>query len=247
MFAIAARELRSLFLSPLAWSILAVVQFILAYTFLSRVDFFMQIQGRLGNVPDAPGFTQIIGGSLFSIAGVIMLLVSPLLTMRLISEEYSKNTLPLLISAPLSMAQIIFGKYLGLMGFFLIMLLMLALMPVSLAFGGMLDWGQFLLGLLGLGLLLGAFGAVGLYMSTLTRHPTVAAVSCFGILLLLWIIDWAGESGGQSGLLAYLSITSHFENLLSGIFDSRDIAYYVLIISGFLALSVRRLEAKRLE
>jgi ABC-2 type transport system permease protein len=96
-------------------------------------------------------------------------------------------------------------------------------------------------------LLLGSFSAIGLYLSSLTENQTIAAVGSFGILLMLWIIDWLSESvtDGQS-LLAYLSLLGHHESLLEGVFDSSDIAYYLLLITGFLGLTIRQLDRERL-
>ena len=248
IFTIAARELKSLFLSPLAWAILAVVQLILAYIFLVSVDQFLEVQPRLVGMADAPGVTDIIAAPLFGTAAVVLLLVAPLLTMRLVSEEHRNRTLSLLLSAPVSMTEIILGKYLGILLFLLVMLGMLALMPLSLLLGGSLDFGKLGAGLLGLGLLLAAFAAAGLFMSTLTTQPTVAAISTFGLLLLLWIIDWtSGARAEVSSVLTYLSLTRHYEPMLKGMINSVDIAYYLLFIITFLVLSVRRLDAGRLQ
>lgn len=249
-FTIAGRELRSLFISPLAWSILAVVQLILGYMFLTQLDMFMALQSRLLGVEGAPGVTEIIVAPLLGNAAVVLLLVVPMLTMRLVSEERRAQTLSLLFSAPLSMSEIVLGKFLGVMGFLLIMVLMIILMPLSLLAGGSLDLGMLLAGVLGLVLLLASFAALGLFMSTLTEQPTIAAVSSFGVLLLLWIIDWAGgnQGAGQaSELFAYLSLLRHFESLLKGVFDSADVIYYLLFVTLFLGLSIRRLDADRLQ
>jgi len=243
---IAARELRSLFLSPLAWSILGVVQFILAYLFLGQLDTYISYQAQIAMMENPPGATEVIVAPLFSSATIILLLVIPLITMRLVSEERRARTLPLLFSAPVSMSEIVLGKYVGILGFLAIMLGLITLMPLSLLTLGTLDFGLLASNLLGLGLMLAAFAAAGLFMSTLTTQPTVAAVTSFGLLLLLWIINWAGEGAGQS-VLAYLSLQGHYEALLKGLFNSSDVVYYLLFILSFLVLSVRRLDADRLQ
>ncbi len=245
MFVIAAREFRSMFLSPLAWSILGVVQFLLAYMFLSQIEIFLQIQGQLAGVEGAPGVTQIVAAPVFGNAAIVLLLVVPMLTMRLVSEERRAQTISLLFSAPLSMTDIVLGKYLGVLGFLLVLVILIALMPLSLMTGVALDLGLLAAGLLGLILLVASFAAIGLYLSTLTNQPTVAAVSTFGVLLLLWVLDWAGDSD-VGGLFSYVSMLRHFESLLNGVFDSSDVAYYLLFIATFLVLSVRRLDADRL-
>lgn len=248
IFTIAGRELRSLFLSPLAWAILAVVQFILAYLFLSQIDAYLAVQPRLAAIEGAPGVADLIIAPLFADAAILLLLITPLISMRVLSEERRNRTLSLLFSAPVSMTEVIMGKYLGLLAFFLILLLLLALMPLSLLAGTDLDLGKLAAGLLGLMLLLAAFSAIGLFMSALTEQPTIAAISTFGLLLLLWIIDWAGNSGNQaSGLFAYLSMLRHYEALLKGLFNSTDVLYYLLVTSLFLGLSIRRLDADRLQ
>jgi ABC-2 type transport system permease protein len=143
------------------------------------------------------------------------------------------------------MTQIVLGKYTGLLGFLAILLLGIALMPLSLLAGGRLDSGMVAAGLLGLSLLLAAFAAVGLFMSSLTQHQMVAALGTFGALLLFWILDWAG-GGEQSGVLSYLSLLNHYEPFLNGVFDTADVAYLLLFTLTFLVLSVRRLDMERL-
>ena len=248
IFTIAGRELRSLFLSPLAWAILGVVQFIYAYLFLSQVETFMALQSRLATLDGAPGVVDIVVAPLFANAAVLLLLITPLITMRVLSEERRNRTLSLLFSAPISMTEIIVGKYLGVLSFILILIGMLALMPLSLLAGTDLDLGKLAAGLLGLTLVVSAFTAIGIFMSSLTEQPTVAAITTFGLLLLLWIIDWAGSSGAPaSGLLAYLSVLHHYEPLLKGLFSSVDVIYYLLITILFLGFSIRRLDADRLQ
>ncbi|MDH5368873.1 MAG: ABC transporter permease subunit [Gammaproteobacteria bacterium] len=246
---LAQRELRSLFLSPLAWAILAIVQFILAYLFLSQLQEFLLIQNKLATIENAPGVTELVIAPLYGSATFIMMLVTPLLTMRLISEERRNKSLALLLSAPVSMTEIIIGKYLGMLGFAAIMILMMTLMPLSLYLTGTIDGGLLFTIVLGITLLLAAFISVGLYMSSLTAQPTIAAMSTFGILLMLWIVDWAGGKASEtaSGLLEYLSILRHFEAFSKGVFNSSDFIYYVLFISLFLILSIRRLDSDRLQ
>lgn len=248
IFTIAGRELKHLFLSPLAWCVLAVIQFIVAWLFLVQVDNFLKFAPTLAGMANAPGVTDAIAAPMFSTAAVIMLLVVPIMSMRLIAEERRSGTLSLLLSAPVSMTEIVLGKYLGLLIFLLIMLGLITLMPLSLAVGTHLDYGKLFAGVLGLALLLGAFAAAGLFISTLTKQPVVAAISSFGLLLLLWIISWAGSGDAQySSVFHYLSLVDHYSSLLSGSFNSTDVIYYVLFMLTFLVLSIRRLDAYRLQ
>ncbi len=247
---IAMRELRSLFLSPLAWAILAVLQFIMAWLFLIQIESFLQVQPRLAAIEGAPGLTSIVAIPLLDTSAFLLLLVTPLLSMRLISEERRSQTISLLFSAPLSMTEIVLGKYIGLLAFLGIMLSMFLLMPLSLLIGGSLDLGLLAAAMLGLLLLVASFAAVGLFMSALTEQPLIAAVSSFGLLLLLWIIDWAGKSGQAeqaSSLFTYLSIRGHFESFTRGAVSSIDLVYYLLLIVTALVMSIRRLDAYRLQ
>ena len=245
---IAQREWRSLFLSPLAWTMLAVIQFIMAYLFLAQLDYYLVLQPRMGNLEDVPGTTDMVVTPLFGNAAVILLLVTPLLTMRLVCEERRNRTLSLLLSAPVSMMEIALGKFLGVFGFLMLIVILLLMMPLSLLAGGSLDAGKLLACGLALSLLLASFSAVGLYLSSLASHPTVAAISTFGALLLFWIIDWTGNSNGKShALVEYLSMLRHYESMLKGLMDTTDIVYFLLIMTTFLVLTVHRLDSDRLQ
>ncbi len=245
---IALREFRNLFLSPLAWVVLAVTQAILAWMMFVQIDVFFSLQDQLATMPNAPGVTDLVVAPILEIASIILLMITPLMTMRLLSEEKRSGAISLLLSAPVSATEIVVGKYLGIVLFMLVFVGMIALMPLSLYMGTELDMGKLAAGLLGLLLLLSAFSAAGLFMSSLTASPVVAAVSTFGLLLLLWIIDSnAGGDNAQDTVLTYLSLLQHFSPLLRGIVDSRDLAYFVLFILGFLALSIRQLDAQRIQ
>lgn len=245
IFTIARHELRRLFLSPLAWVILAVVQFLLAWFFLQYIESFVAMRTQMLGMNSEYGVTEVVAAQLFGTAAFVLLLVVPLISMRLVTEERRNKTLPLLFSAPLSMTEIVLGKFLGLYTFLLIQLFLIALMPLSLLAGGGLDFGLLGAGLLGLALLFGGFAAVGLFMSTLTQHQTIAAIGTFGILLIFWLLDWA-RAGAGGGVLPYLSLLNHTEPFLKGVFDTRDVVYHLLFIASFLALSIRRLDMDRL-
>lgn len=246
---IASTEFARFFRSPLAWSILATVQFILAWVFLASVDeYILQIQPAIAGMPDAPGVTDVVIAGLYLWAGVIMLAIMPILTMRLLAEERMNRTLTLLLSSPVSSTEIVLGKYLGVMGFVLLMIGMLSLMPLSLSFGTSLDWGVFAGSVLGLVLLVGSFAAAGLFLSSMTRQPIIAAISSFGLLLFLVVLYLSGSSqSGGSEIFIHLSHFSHFLNFLQGIIDSSDFAYYILFIVAFLMLTIRKLDNERLQ
>ena len=169
--AIAYRELRSLFVSPLAWIVLAVVQLVLGWLFVIYVWNFEELKPQLSALPSAPGISVMVVAPLLKTASIVLLLVAPVLTMRLVSGERRDATLALLMSAPLSMAELVLGKFLGIMAFFSFLLLLIALLPLSLLTGAALDLGMVAAGLLGLLLLCSSFAAAGLYMSTLDEQP----------------------------------------------------------------------------
>lgn len=247
MFNIARNELHRLFLSPLAWVMLALSQLLLAYLFLTHIDYFNSIQSRISAIPGAPGVTEMVAMPLLSNAAIIILLISPLLTMRSIAEERRNETLPLLASAPLSIPQIVLGKYLGNLSFFIVLALLTLLMPLSLSAGTTLDFYQLSGGFLGLLLLIASFTAVGLFMSSLTRQPTIAAVSSFAVLFLLWIIDWAGNTGTGFSVLSWLSLLNHFQPMTQGQINTEDLSFFVMVIVTFLLLTIRRLDRERLD
>lgn len=250
LLTLAQRELRTLFVSPMAWSILAISQLILAFIFLALVEGYIIRQPQLMMLENAPGVTERIVAPLYGAAAWVFMMVVPLLTMRIISEERRNHSLTLLLSAPISMTEIVIGKFLGLLAFLFIMVSLLSLMPLSLLLAGQLDFGHFASILIALLLLVACFSAIGLYISTLTNQPTVAAIGTYGALLLLWIIDIGSNSVANieaSGLLGYLSMLRHFDALARGVFSSVDIVYFILFLSVFLVLSIRRLDVDRLQ
>ncbi len=246
---IARGELRRMFHSPLAWIILAILLSILALLFLIFIENFMSIiQPKFGGAVGAPGVTDAIIAPLLFWAGILMLAVMPLVTMRMIAEERHRGSFILLTSAPISIVEIVLGKYLALISFILILLLLTGLMPLSLAFATPLDWGKLLTGLLGLFLLLASFAAAGLYLSSTSSTPLIAAVSSFGLLIFLAVLYVSGSSAGAtSELFVYLSHFSHYLSFLEGMFDTSNLVYYLLFISAFLILAIRQLEHRRLQ
>jgi len=245
---IAVSEFKRMFNSPLAWSVLAILQFILAMIFLTRVDEFVAVfQQQMATADNAPGATFFIVTPVYLWAGIIMLAVMPIMTMRLFAEERMNKTLTLLKSSPVSSAQIVLGKYGGVLLFVVLFILMLSLMPIALSFGTELDWGIILSSTLGLFLLLASFAAAGLYLSSLTSQPIIAAISSFGLLMFLVVLYLSGGSQSNSSeLFIYLSHFSHFETFVRGIIDSSDVVYYLLFIVGFIILSIRKLDNDRL-
>lgn len=246
-FDIAARDLRSYFLSPLSWVVLAVLQLVAAWFMLLLLDNYIQLQPRLGALTNAPGITQLVATPLIHTVSFACMFLVPIVTMRSVSAERQNGSLTLLLSAPVSMTEIVLGKYLAILGYVLCLAAVVALNCLSLLAGGTLDLGLLGAGLIGFVLTAACFGAVGLFFSTLTSHPAVAAVSSFGFLMLMWLLGLAGGGDEQvEGLLAMLSLRSHLEHLLTGLVETRNLLYFALFILTFISLSIRRLDTVRL-
>jgi ABC-2 type transport system permease protein len=192
------------------------------------------------------GVSEYVGSGVYGSATIILLLVMPLLTMRLFSEERKGGTITLLFSSPVTLIEIVLGKFFGVMSFVLAMILLLAAMPASLLPAVNLDLGRLAAGLLGLLLVTMSFASCGLFISSLTREPTIAAIGSFGALLLIWLLKMPANFGSQfAPLFDYLSLISHYQQLITGLFDSSDVAYYLLFTALFLWLTVLRLDVER--
>lgn len=249
---IAQHELRRIFVSPLAWAILAVIQLMLGVVFLLTIVDLLANPMML--MDETVGVTEIIGGSLFGFGSLLFLLVVPLLTMRMFSEERRTGSLDLYLSAPVSLTELVLGKFLGLFGFLVVLLALVSIMPLSMLSATPLDVGRLLSGLLGLLLMMAAFGAAGIFISSLTEQPVIAAVVSLVLLLLLWLVGWFsewtipwfnGETLAAGAPFAYLSMTNHFDSFLLGLFDTADLIYYLLFCAVFLTLTIQRLDMER--
>jgi len=248
VLSIAFTEFKRMFNTPLAWSVLAVLQLVLALLFLMFIEeFITTIQPATATSANPPGVTSIVVAPVYLWAGVIMLAVMPIMTMRIFAEERMNKTLTLLLTSPLSSTQIVLGKYLGILFFIILIVALLGLMPLALTVGTTLDWGVILTSSIGLLLLLSSFAAAGLFLSSLTSQPIIAAVSTFGLLFFLVVLYMSGKSQGNSSeIFIYLSHFSHFLPFLEGVFDTSDLVYYLLFIVGFLVLTIRKLDNDRL-
>ena len=238
------KELTMLFISPLAWVILAAFQFILSWFFLVRLDAFLEIQPQMLQIANPPGVTEMIVSPVFALAAIVLMMIAPILSMRLLAEERRNHTLSFLIAAPVSIATIVLGKFLALMIFFTVIVILIALLSVSLLLGGVLDMGLIMANLLGLLFLTACFSAFGLYFSSLTAQPAIAAVASLTALLGLWMIDLAASE--TEGWLHYFSLFKHFRQFNQGLIDTLGISYFLLFMILFLVLTIHRLEGERL-
>lgn len=244
IFTVAGKELRSLFASPMAWVILAMLQLLLALFFTNAVGrYFEVMQGSM--LPEQRmGFTAFVMPQVYGVAVLVLLTAVPLLTMRQIAEERKNQTMVFLFSAPVSLFEIVAGKFVGLMAFISIVTALLVAMTLSMNVATDLDIAHLLTNALGLWLMAASFCALGIFMSSLTQQPIIAAIISFIALLGLIVID--NFATDPESPLNYLSLMRHFEPLSTGVLNSSDIAYFLLFIVTFLVLTVRRLDADRL-
>lgn len=242
---VARKELKSVFASPMGWVILALLQFGFGTYFLNGVNEYFEVMSGAIRPAERTGVTMFIGQSVFGLASFVMLFSVPLLSMRLISEERRSNTLTFLFSAPLSLTEIVMGKFIGLVSFLSILVLMIGVMLCTLNAWADVDFGYLFANLLGLWLLVASFSAMGLYFSSLTAQPVVAAIITFIALFGLLIVD-RFLTGDETSVVNYLSLMHHFQPFARGLIDTADITYFLLFIITFLTLTVRRLDADRL-
>lgn len=241
---IAMRELRSLFAMPSTWFVLAVLQFIFAWFFLARLEAFLEVQPQLAQLANPPGVTITVAAPLFNTAALLLMMLVPMFTMRLIAEERRNQTLALLQSSPMSGRHIVLGKFAGLLSFLLILIASLPLMVISLTLGTQLDHGLLIANCIGLILLTASYVAVGLYISALTAQPIIAAVGALVVLVGLWLAD-IGSSAADSPW-HQLSPLFHFQNFNAGLLDSTDAVFFVLFTTSFLLLTIKRLHNNRI-
>lgn len=238
---IARREWQSDFVSPLAWILLAVNQFILAWIFLRVLERF----SGLAAAGRGAGLTQEISVNLFGFAAVLALLATPMLAVRTLSTEMREGTWELLGAAPVRLADILLGKFLGLAGLTTAAALLPALTALFVAPVAGLDAGVLFAASLGLVLTGLLFCAVALYAASLSSQPGLAALAGYGILLGLSVVGRA-DSNGSSGLFDWLSWNEHLYWFLLGVVRTGDLAYFLLLIGFFLMLTHRRLANRHL-
>lgn len=244
--ALVGKELKAVFVSPLAWVLIAIVNIIMAYIFLSHIELYIKYQGQLAALEHAPDLSDVFISDLYSSAFALLMLITPLLTMRLLSEELRARTIEILFAAPISNAAIIVSKFVAVTLFAVILILPVFVMPLSLTIAGELDIGVYLSALMGVILATMAVVAIGLYISACTAYPAMAATISIAIILLLSILNTVAEQGQEGELtLAYFSFSSHLAPLLKGMVSGSDIAFFLVVIVLFNVLAILRLRRWR--
>jgi ABC-2 type transport system permease protein len=229
---IAGKELRSYFVSPVAYVIVAFWLFATGFFFWRSID--ITGEATLRNV--------------FGVVTILLLLISPALTMRLLAEESRTGTLELLLTAPVRDWSVVIGKFLGALGLYATMMGLTLFYPLLLMMlGGDPDWGPIWSGYFGLLLLGMSFLAVGLFASALTSNQMVSAVIAFVILLLLFVISQVagGVAVGLSDFLVKLSLSNRFDPFQRGIIDLKDVVFFLSFTGVVLFLTVQVVEGRR--
>ncbi|MBI4519110.1 MAG: ABC transporter permease [Deltaproteobacteria bacterium] len=249
---IAGKELRSYFVSPIAYVVLTGFLLLGGWFFfnlLARFNFLLSMYTSLRN-PEAMtrlNLNEFVIAPLLHNLSVVLVILVPVITMRSFAEEKRGGTYELLMTSPLSINAIVLGKFLGAFVFALLMVGLTAVYPLILMLYGNPEVGIVASGYLGLLLLATAFIAVGLLTSSFTENQIIAAVSCLVSLLLLYIISWPADTSGEvlGAILRYISLTEHFGEMVKGVIDTRDLFYFVSVIVLALFLTHRSVESIR--
>ena len=247
VLAIADKELRSYFASPIGYVIIGFFALLFAWFYTSYLDWFLETSQQMMGPGRSPNVNQQVIAGLLQNSAVIILFVMPMITMRTYSEEKRSGTIELLLTSPVTDVQIILGKFLGAMGLYAAMLGVTFLSIALLFYFGNPEWRPIVAGYLGLLLMGGCFISVGLLISSFTKNQIVAGVATFGVFLLLWVIDWPARSAGPTvrAILEHLSITQHFSDFARGIIDTKHLVYYLSVITFGLFLTAKSVDSER--
>jgi ABC-2 type transport system permease protein len=254
-FAVYAKEMRSYFVSPVAYVIAGVFLFLSGYLFrniLMQFNFWClqfsqraQTMGMQG-MPNL-NLNEMVITQFFAVMDFIWLLIVPMLTMRLFAEEKKSGTIELLMTSPLSTSQLLLGKFFAALSLYAIIVALTLVYFVILQIYGSPDWGPIFSGYLGFLLLGGAFISVGILASALTENQVVAVLLAFGMLLLFWLIDWSASFAGPTAarILRYLSFIEHLQDFQRGVIDTKDLVFYLSFIFFSLFLTSRVIESRK--
>jgi gliding motility-associated transport system permease protein len=243
------KELRSYFVSPVAYLLLAMFAVVFGFFFWNILGFFIyrgvesQMRGQMWPM----NVNEEVIRPLLSNVSVIGLFLIPMITMRLFAEEKRSGTIELLATSPISDVEVIVGKWLAAMVLYSGMLLLTALNFIFLFKYGQPDWKPLVIGYLGLLLQAGALLAIGTFISTLTKNQIIAGATTFGVCLLLWVLEWVSgyETATWARVMSYMSVITHFESFAKGLLDSKDAIFYATLIFLGLFLTARSMESLR--
>ena len=249
---IAGKELAGYFVQPVAYVVMTVFLLLGGFFFFSLLQRFamlVQMYSAMQNpqVLQRINLNQIVLEPLLHNLSIVLVILVPAITMRSFAEEKRTGTYELLLTAPIRTGEIVAGKFIAAASFMLIMIGLAGMFPLILVAFGNPEVGVMFAGYLGLAFLAVSFVSIGLFTSSLTQNQIIAAISCFGLLLLLFVISWPAQAGGSSfsDLLRYLSLPDHFAQMVTGIIDTRDIVYFLSLIFVALFLTQRSVESAR--
>jgi len=246
---ICRKELRSYFVSPIAYLLLAMFATVFGFFFWNAVGYFSYIgvEAQMRGEAFPLNVNEQVIRPLVSNVSVIGLFLIPMITMRLFAEEKRTGTIELLATSPVRDVEIILGKWLAAVLLYAAILFLTALNFVWLFKYGNPDWRPLAVAYLGLLLQAGMLLAIGTFISTLTRNQIIAGAATFGVCLLLWVLEWVSgfESATWARVMAYLSVLTHFESFGKGLLSLKDAVFYVSAIFFGLFLTARSLESLR--
>ena len=250
VFIIWRKEMRSYFVSPIAYLLFFLFAMIFGYIFWNIASYFAkagmesQLRGEMFpmNINE-----QVIRPILSNIGVIGNLFFIPLITMRLFAEEKRSGTIELLVTSPIRDGEIIVGKWLAALTLYAGLLLLTTLNFIFLFKYGNPDWKPLLIGYLGVLLEAGALLAIGMFISTLTKNQIIAGAATFGVCLMLWILEWVSgyDSSTWASVLSYMSVVTHIGSFSKGVLDSKDAIYYVSLIFLGMFFTARSLESLR--
>ncbi len=248
--AVFRKEMSNFFVSPIAYSVIAIFLLVSGFFFWANVSFMSLISLQAASNPmiaQRINLTDVVIRPLIQNMAIILLFVMPLLTMRLFSEEKKSGTMELLLTYPIDDTAFVFGKFLAAVALLLIMLAGAFSFPILLASLSQPDFGVILSAYLGLFLMGAAFMALGTFISSLTENQIVAAAISFGAAILFWVLSWTSSLVGEStgGVLRQLSILEHMESFNKGVLSAPDLSFFILFIAFFVFLCLRSLETHR--
>ncbi|HTK29425.1 MAG TPA: ABC transporter permease subunit [Vicinamibacterales bacterium] len=249
--AIANKELRSYFSSPIAYIVIGLFALLFGYFFVAILAYFVRSSMQMGQFgmqgPQSMNVNQQLIRPLLQNVTILDLFLLPMVTMRLYAEEKRSGTIELLLTSPLTDVQIVIGKFLGAMTLHVIML-GVSLIPIAILFlYGSPEWRPLMTAYLGLLLLGGCFISLGLFISSLTKNQIVAGMLTFAVFLFLWVITWIGSFSGPTidKLTTYLSIIDHLDDFLKGVIDTTHLVYYLSFITFGLFLTTKAVDTER--
>jgi ABC-2 type transport system permease protein len=251
ILAIANKELRSYFASPIAYIVIGLFALLYGYFYVAIMAYFVRSSMQMGQFgmqgPQSMNVNQQLIRPLLQNVTILVLFLMPMVTMRTYSEEKRSGTIELLLTSPLTDFEIIMGKFLGALALYAIMLSVTLIHLAILFIYGRPEWKPILTAYLGLLLLGGCFLAVGLFISSLTKNQIVAGMVTFAVFLFLWVITWIGSFSGPTvdKLTNYLSIIDHFDDFGKGVIDTTHVIYYVSFITFGLFLTAKSVDSER--